>query len=886
MSADALNRLGHVSVTIGEMSEGEVSELRYAAPELTPLLADTHPAKAVVRNLFRLDRLARRPAGETAVRTEIDMAADWWRTADGEMEGRRERARLLRTLLQQTLKSEQLNAEAHPEAAVEALVKNGSLRDLGSDRMAFRHDILRDWAVASSLFEKPDTVGNLPLDRPAPAALARGFELAARMKLERTSDDAGWRCLLHDVSREGMHGSWRRNVLLAVVRSEVGDELLTRVRAPLLAEDARLLVELIRTVKAVEVRPLSAHLAGSGITVPETARGLHIPWGPSWTRLILWMLALGDDLPEAVTEDAAEFFTASCVGVFNHRELNSLLAHWYYGRLEGIDAHRADPLASSLRWGFLAVCRSAPSLVASYLRSLMQCSVHDAAVETVWKLSSYVAQAAPEELAALTVAVLIPRREDRKTRHPLGIPSSLRDLSPSGLDHPSRGPFDLNDIGFAPPSSDRGPFLALLEHAPAVGLKLVRRLVDYAFSVRCPDRADRTDAMTVAFPDGARVFSSTETYVWSRIWGNGDPCVQSALMALETWAHRRIGQGEKVEIVVADVLPPTKSHAAYLLVAVDVILSHWPDSAKAAIPFVACPELLCLDIQRFSADQLDVPDFLGLDALSRLTVDLSGSDSLKARPSRKFSLDALLGCYAHSGSSEMRNELSALLKQTVERLGAYGEQANRLHPEFMAVHSLNLLDPSNWQRSSTAGSGGESLGGWKYVSPPEEMEHLERLEAAVSPVMAGRDMQLELFAAVEKQSLSSSEFASQAMDWVFRSAPPADDDGGADTKRPDLAKIAAAVVAMRDGDEALRACHREWARSVFIEALAAETADQFISESKVGSNPVAMAFVGIANLLRGGVDPADVRTLLRSSVPSGLVGSFRVSRHRRDDCGY
>ena len=879
LPAEALDQLGRVPVTIGELSEDEVSELRHAAPELIPLLADSHPARAVVRNLFRLERLARRLDGETAVRTEIDMAADWWRTADGKKKGRRKRARLLRTLAQQALATELLNAEAHPEAAVDALVVSGTLRDLGRDRMAFRHDILRDWAIANLLFESSDIAGSVPLDSPAPASLARGFELAARMKLERTADDAGWRCLLREVSREGMHGSWRRNVLLAVVRSEVGDELLTRVRAALLAEDARLLTELIRTVKAVEVRPLSAHLADSGITAPELAGGVHIPSGPSWTRLILWILGLGDDLPQALTEDAAEFFTASCVGIFDHRELSALLAHWFYRRLEGIEAHRSGSLASNLRTGFLVVSRGAPPLAASYLRSLMQCGVHDAAIGSVWELSPYVAQAAPEELAELTVAVLIPRREDRKSVHPLGIPASLSDLPSSSLDHSRHEPFDLNDIGFAPPSPERGPFLALLEHAPTVGLKLVRRLVDHAISVRCPGPPDSADAMTVEFPNGSRVFSFTETYAWSRVWGNGDPCVQSALMALETWAHRRIDNDEDIETVLADVLPQTSGPAAYLLVAVDLVLSHWPKSAKAALPLVACPELLCLDLQRFSADQLDVPDFLGLDALSRATADLTGFDTLKARPSRQFSLESLLGRYALSGPPEMRSELAGLFNQAVERLGPYGEQAGRLQPEFMAAHALNALNPSNWRRSSIVDSGGEPVGTWAYVPTPEEKEHLERIEAAVSPAMADRDMQLALFAAVEEQSRSSSEFASQTVDWVLRPAPPTDGDGGADNWRRDLAKIAAAVVAIRDGDEELRACHRDWARAVFLEALTAETPDRLIPESSVGSNPVAMAFVGIANLLRGGVDLADVRTLLEAVSRQDLLADsgFRAA---------
>ena len=140
-------------------------------------------------------------------------------------------------------------------------------------------------------------------------------------------------------------------------------------------------------------------------------------------------------------------------------------------------------------------------------------------------------------------------------------------------------------MAFAPPSPAHGPFLALLDHAPATGLNLVRRLVDHAISVRFRGYSGYADAMTVVFPNGARDFSLTETYAWSRVWGNGDPCVQSALMALEAWAHRRIDKGEDVETVLADVLPPTSGPAAYLLVAVDLILSHWPNSAESGDPY-------------------------------------------------------------------------------------------------------------------------------------------------------------------------------------------------------------------------------------------------------------------------------------------------------------
>jgi hypothetical protein len=88
-------------------------------------------------------------------------------------------------------------------------------------------------------------------------------------------------------------------------------------------------------------------------------------------------------------------------------------------------------------------------------------------------------------------------------------------------------------------------------------------------------------------------------------------------MALEAWAHRRIEAGETVEIVLTDVLGPSESPAAFLLVAVDLLLSHWPKSREAAVPFLACPELLCLDRGRQSHDNFQYPDLFGLNALGK-----------------------------------------------------------------------------------------------------------------------------------------------------------------------------------------------------------------------------------------------------------------------------
>ncbi|MEK7785692.1 MAG: ATP-binding protein, partial [Chloroflexota bacterium] len=268
LPSDALDRLGRAEpIVIGELSEAEVDEIRHAALRLASLLADAHPARDVTRNLFRLARLADRPGDAPILRTEVDMADQWWKTADGRFDGdHRDRARLLKVLAQEALlHAEPLDVSHLPARAIDALVKSETLRDLGNDRVAFRHDVLREWAIGNLLHSEPTMIERLPLKRPASPALARGVELTARMALERAVDASRWQALFECLNHEGMHGSWRRAALLALVRSEVGTELLTRASAILLANRAGILCELIRIVMAVDVEPASKLFAAIGV---------------------------------------------------------------------------------------------------------------------------------------------------------------------------------------------------------------------------------------------------------------------------------------------------------------------------------------------------------------------------------------------------------------------------------------------------------------------------------------------------------------------------------------------------------------------------------------------------------------------------------------------
>src|SRR3546814_5335532 len=102
---------------------------------------------------------------------------------------------------------------------------------------------------------------------------------SGRVALEFTDDDSQWLSLLERLSVEGSHSTWRRQALLAIVRSELSASLLERCSAALLALDGALLVELCVAVTAVETaspadmaRDLTGESAAWASSLPKTIR--------------------------------------------------------------------------------------------------------------------------------------------------------------------------------------------------------------------------------------------------------------------------------------------------------------------------------------------------------------------------------------------------------------------------------------------------------------------------------------------------------------------------------------------------------------------------------------------------------------------------------------
>ena len=605
--------------------------------------------------------------------------------------------------------------------------------------------------------------------------------------------------------------------------------------------------------------------AAAGIDPATIPASLNAPSGPSWHRLILWLLILGDRLPAAAIPDVVEFYTSWSIGMIGHDPLTPTLLQWLYRWLTEIETvpepgsfdDRREPfggelgyerirsLESDLRTTFLLFCCRTPELSVEYLRALSERRHPEDVVRNILKFRGSLAQAAPAELAELTANILIPTdRVDEQH-------------------HRRERPFGFLDHDFLPASPAQGPFLDILIHAPKSGLSLIRRLVDHASSFYSQSETYGNDTINISFPDGERAFPWQRSYAWSRE-GAGHYCVTSALMALEAWAHRRIEVGEDFDEVLSDVLSSPGAPAAYLQVAVDLVLSHWPKSREAAIPFLACPELLCIDRERHVQDQMPHPDFFGLKVLQKEPVGVASIKDLESRVSRRVTLEQLLVHYAF-GPDDLRARLTDLLREAARRFGTPDERSNLGDPSFEVIHALNLADSKNWQEVSVVQDDGTLTTAHEYVPPEAERKHLAPLREAAQTGQRNATMQGALSLALDDPSHSSIQLASAAVTWAQEAARPTEEQDANNDWMHQQAVVTAAMIMMRDGEEKLRAKHAEWAHGIFARALRKEEDSVHRFRSGIRYNLAAIAFVGMVHALKDRAAPQDLRNLLESA---------------------
>ncbi|BBB10389.1 hypothetical protein [Sphingopyxis sp. EG6] len=831
---DVIGAFGGVHpVTVGELTDDEVEVLSEETPELRAILAPGHPASSIARNLYRLSRLVK-VQGSAEIRTEAELARRWWETADYSLGDPRAGQRIIAELARIALTGGSTLGVQENSDALTHLARSLTLTEVRRDQFAFYHDVLRDWAIGSLIHEDGERLAGVDLTVPASPRIARGIEFAGRLDLEGSDDCASWLRLLERLSPPGAHGSWRRNALLAIVRSEIAGDLLERCSAALLARGAALFVELVTTIAAVDTVSTAELYAKLEVkTDKPVPKALRTNTTGTGFWLLSWALAHQDEIPLQAIDAIVDLVEIDLQVILAVPGLGTATANMLFGWLRQLDVRDAavtipsDPalermdsgtrrrMIGNLRAMALLLSAQAPEAASRYLLDIDD--EHDSyKAKAVRQFSTVLAQVVPTELADVMANSLIEPRRQRES--PYGVSGGRV--------------FSHADSDYLPASPAQPPFFDLLVHAKEVGLGLVRRLVAAAIDAHSEGRDPGKNGYTVVFDDGPRFFPWKNTYFWSRDQAR-EYSAASGLKALEAWGHRRLDAGEPVDEVLADVLGPPGSSAAFLLVAVDLLLSHFPATRSAMVPFLANPELLATERGRSVHDRMDTGRFAMRDEPPG-AVSLA---DLRGRPSRKAVLENALPRYINEDADSAK--LRELLRAAVDGLGPYGERADFGDPAFMGRHALNLVTPGNWV---------EVEGGRTYRAPTDEEEHLRRLQERHASFARESNMDALIHLAADGGEHATAETARDAVEYAAGALPDgadADDPASISTRL-----IRTALLVARDGDDALLDAHEDWVRQVVRRALG-EKADRYSGPNEnLSYNRPALGALALLHLWR------------------------------------
>lgn len=353
-----------------------------------------------------------------------------------------------------------------------------------------------------------------------------------------------------------------------------------------------------------------------------------------------------------------------------------------------------------------------------------------------------------------------------------------------------------------------------------------------------------------------RRFPWTKSYQWSR--QSNFYAMSSALQAMEAWAHRRLDAGEPFEAVLADVLGPPGSCAAYVLVAVDLLLSHWPASRDSALPFLSSPELLSLDVERAALDPLAADG-------GEPQGEVSAAE-LRKRLSRRTRLSGLIGKFMSSAEIVRGQQLIDALSAATLRLGPYSPSHTLGSPPFMVRHALNLAEKANWKTVEVTLRDGTKVLEPQYVSPTEEEAHFSGLRRARAEENQNLNIRLVLDQVLRSSARLSAEQLESAIQWARSpERDPSVTAANADVAAKDsrMAALTVAFLVVRDAEADLREPNAEWASACFDEALNDPNPDGVLQiREGLSYNPLATSFAGRLLALRFRRAPEAIRSVL------------------------
>jgi len=853
------------SLVVAALSDEEKADLSSQNKALALILTDGHPAKGIAENLFYLSRLVELGVGQDAsIATELDLARLWWRYGGGRSEDDRRfaRLRLLRAIGAQAISHPSqatFNVDNLESATVAELLRLESLREeIRGASVTFRHDVLRDWTIGFQLDEDASSLAAQPMERPLPAVLARGLEIAARLALADDPTGQRWLALLAVAERDGTHGSWKRPILLAIPRSEDSLTFFVALTPVLLESGGRRLREIIRLMIAVESEPLAALIARvrPDIALPAAGGGDFIaPKGPSWVPLVVWLTISARSLPTELIPEAVKVFQAWLMTTHGHNHsinaqiveilfdwlalVESRVTHRVYRDISevppSLNIDHLDDVRSDIRMIVFTFANLNPAAAAQYLTGINSESITYHDQQALLKSPGTLPDAAPGPFADFVLGTLI--EKDDPDRYY----SRRRDY----------GPFEVHEHVFLDVPPDGGPFLSVLNASRDDGLRLIRGLVEHATQWRREQYQEQRTPfpqIKLPFPGGEITFEGDLTvYRWARATGRS-LIAATALRALEAWGHLQIEAGRPFNDVLHDVLGPSGSSIAFLAVAIDLALSHWSVAADAAWPLAANPRLLQFDEDRVRHDISRVnrrPRARGQQVQAAVRVDLDG------RPSRRTRLFDRIGRYAFREDATALTHLRTALEQARDELDDQVKDNHNRIGELRATvaRALRMLDVANWEAVTRTLQDGTQVEAYQFKELPEEQQARDDQASRASTDLQRMNIRLRIQSALLEPGSSTPALLQEALAWAkvqpSEAEPSSDEDGeNYDAEWNRRAVVMAAALVARDYEAADREDALTWARPILLTATA-QNEREYFGNDQIEHNTTASAAVGI-----------------------------------------
>ncbi|MGW8375457.1 ATP-binding protein [Streptomyces sp. ODS28] len=638
-------------VHVPPLDDAEICEVLRAAPQLAHLAGQDRSCW-LLRRVLLIDlllRSARRGAAlpQTLV-SEADVYLHVWQTlvlnrgesVQGAVPDDREAA--LVCLAEEGLTGQRATPPSGP--ARMSLRSDGLLAPLDQPRAGhgghpFAHDVYRDFATAHRLLAWED--GIALLGRRAPRTAVRAGRIYCQVRLDPSrggSVEANWQEVYRAFSELAaeygprwqevpwealLHAGWCEQVLSA---------LSMRLRhEPVLVE--QLLRCALRCARdaaegALVLAPVVAWLVEQGYLRNGPQEDAASAVVLEWLRSVSWLEVGGGE-----------------VGAY--RPLRAAV------RTVALEAVRTG--SSSQIWvealALLGADRDEGAVAA--LREVMRGRPQELLPAIERTVPGYaLAATAPDVLVELTLGYYLVAPEQRE-RYGKLFPEGVRR-------HERLGP---PLYGWA--SKVRGPFLALLQHAPHAGLLLIRRLLEQVLE----PYSSAVPALVVCgdfLGTGLREYPG-HAAAWSWCHGalNGpQPCI-SALMALEAWLEQLIGAGAPV-CAVARLAVERVGTIAGASLAYRLLVRHWKEDPGALVDFLALPEVWEMENARLcTGGDAEIP------SPGRVTSQLV-ADALQSADAERL---------AHL--QEVSRKLRAVGSKAVDPV-ALGNWADHLNPDQYA----------------------------------------------------------------------------------------------------------------------------------------------------------------------------------------------------------